>query len=359
MKKSIAIIFGGCSSEYSVSLHSSYSVIKNLDDEKYEKHLVGITEDGCWYYFDDDIDKINDNSWQNGNVKKAFISPDRNDGGLWIADENKFIHLDAVFPVLHGKNGEDGSIQGLLQLAGIPVVGCGMEASVLCMDKYIAHRIANDVGVKTPKNIMIHEWDNPLEMKEDILKLGLPLFVKPIKAGSSLGMTKVHEEADLIPAIEEAFKFDNQVICEENVEGFEVGCAVIGNDKLSVSPVDEIELFVDWFDYGEKYSQLKSKIHLPARIDDKLAQEVQNTALKVYRALCCEGYARVDIFIRNPEQRCNEAEDGSDGIFKSEILFNEINTIPGLTDVSRFPKMAQAMGITYSELLDKLIELAK
>lgn len=359
MKKSIAIIFGGCSSEYPVSLHSSYSVIKNLDDDKYEKHLIGITEDGCWYYFDDDIDKINDDTWQNGNVKKAFISPDRNDSGLWIVDENKFIHLDAVFPVLHGKNGEDGSIQGLLQLAGIPIVGCGMEASVLCMDKYIAHRIANDVGIKTPKNIMIHEWDNPLEMEDDILKLGLPLFVKPIKAGSSLGMTKVHEEKNLIPAINEAFKFDNQVICEENVEGFEVGCAVIGNDELSVSPVDEIELFVDWFDYGEKYSQLKSKIHLPARIEDGLAREVQNTALKVYRALCCEGYARVDIFIRNLKQSSGTVGSGNNQNVNYEILFNEINTIPGLTDVSRFPKMAEAMGIEYSNLLDKLIELAK
>ena len=359
MKKSIAIIFGGCSSEYPVSLHSSYSVIKNLDDEKYEKHLIGITEEGCWYYFDDDIDKINDNTWQNGNVKKAFISPDRNDSGLWILDENKFIHLDAVFPVLHGKNGEDGSMQGLLQLAGIPVVGCGMEASVLCMDKYIAHRIANDVGVKTPKNIMIHEWDNPMDMKEDILKLGFPLFVKPIKAGSSLGMTKVHDEKELIPAIEEAFKFDNQVICEENIEGFEVGCAVIGNDDLSVSPVDEIELFVDWFDYGEKYSQLKSKIHLPARIDDDLVKDVQNTAMKVYRALCCEGYARVDIFIRNLNHNSGTHGEVKNQISKQEILFNEINTIPGLTDVSRFPKMAESMGITYPELLDKLIELAK
>lgn len=359
MKKSVAIIFGGCSSEYPVSLHSSYSVIKNLDENKYEKHLVGITEDGCWYYFYDDIKKINDDTWQNGNVKKAFISPDRKAGGLWIAEENKFIKLDVVFPVLHGKNGEDGSIQGLLQLAGIPVVGCGMEASVLCMDKYIAHRIANDVGVKTPKNIMIHEWDNPMEMKEEILKLGLPLFVKPIKAGSSLGMTKVHEEKDLIPAIEEAFKFDNQVICEENVEGFEVGCAVIGNKNLSVSPVDEIELFVDWFDYGEKYSQLKSKIHLPARIEDKLAKEVQNTALKVYRALCCEGYARVDIFIRTSKQDCNDLGKDESKNPMQEILFNEINTIPGLTDVSRFPKMAEAMGITYSDLLDKLIDLAR
>ena len=359
MKKSIAIIFGGCSSEYPVSLHSSYSVIKNLDDEKYDKHLIGITEDGCWYYFDDDIDKINDDTWHKGNIKKAFISPDRKDAGLWIADENRFIHLDAAFPVLHGKNGEDGSIQGLLQLAGIPVVGCGMESSVLCMDKDIAHRITNDVGVKTPKNIMIHEWDNPMEMKKEILKLGLPLFVKPIKAGSSLGMTKVHEEKDLVPAIEEAFKFDNQVICEENIEGFEVGCAVIGNKELSVSPVDEIELFVDWFDYGEKYSQLKSKIHLPARIDDKLAKEVQNTALKVYRALCCEGYARVDIFIRTSMQNSDDSGKNVSQSHMQEILFNEINTIPGLTDVSRFPKMADAMGIKYSELLDRLIELAK
>lgn len=345
MKKSIGIIFGGCSSEYPVSLHSSYSVIKNLDENKYDKHLIGITKDGSWFYFQGDVEAINSDTWQNGNVKKAFLSPDRENKGLWIPEENRLIHLDVVFPVLHGKNGEDGSVQGLLQLAGIPVVGCGMEASVLCMDKFIAHRIVNDVGIKTPRNILLREWDTIEDRVEEILSLQLPLYVKPIKAGSSLGMTKVHKENELMAAIEEAFKFDNQVLCEENIEGFEVGCAVLGNDELMVSPVDEIELFVDWFDYGEKYSQEKSIIHMPARIDEDLAEKVRYTAAEAYRALCCRGYARVDIFIKTSGE-------------KPEVLFNEINTIPGLTDVSRFPSMVQAMGIDYRRLLDKLIELA-
>ncbi len=346
MKKSIGIIFGGCSSEYPVSLHSSYSVIKNLDDNKYDKHLIGITREGSWFYFQGDIEEINNDTWQQGNVMKAFISPDRESKGLWIPEENRVIPLDVVFPVLHGKNGEDGSIQGLLQLAGIPVVGCGMEASMLCMDKFIAHRIVNNVGIKTPKNILLREWDNPEEFMEDILGLQFPLYVKPIKAGSSLGMTKVHREEELMPAIQEAFKFDNQVLCEENIEGFEVGCAVLGNDELMVSPVDEIELFVDWFDYGEKYSQKKSKIHMPARIDEDLAEKVRDTAAKAYQALCCNGYARVDIFIKTSGE-------------EPQVLFNEINTIPGLTDVSRFPSMVRAMGIDYRKLLDKLIELAR
>ncbi|XVG95438.1 D-alanine--D-serine ligase VanG [Eubacteriales bacterium KG127] len=350
MKKSVGIIFGGCSSEYPVSLASSYSVIKNLDEEKYEKHLIGITQEGGWYYFDGDIEDIKNDTWMTSNSRKAFISPDREKKGLWIIDNNhsscEFIKLDVVFPVLHGKNGEDGTVQGLLQLAGIPLVGCGLESSVLCMDKYVAHRIAHDVGVKTPKNFIIMNWENPQDYIEDADEIGYPLFVKPIKGGSSLGITKVHNKEELIPAIELAFKYDNQVICEENIHGFEVGCAVIGNEEIRVSPVDEIELFVDWFDFGEKYSQHKSKIHMPARISEDLSEKIRETAAIMYRALSCESYARVDIFIKEGEQG-------------NEILFNEINTIPGLTDVSRFPNMVKAMGISYKDLLDMLIEFAK
>lgn len=350
MKKSVGIIFGGCSGEYPVSLASSYSVIKNLDDEKYDKHLIGITKEGGWYYFEGDIEAIKNDTWMTSNPRKAFISPDREKKGLWIIDSNssscEFVKLDVVFPVLHGKNGEDGTVQGLLQLAGIPLVGCGLESSVLCMDKYVAHRIAHDVGVKTPKNFIIMNWENPKDYIEDADKLGYPLFVKPIKAGSSLGITKVHNKEELIPAIEFAFEYDNQVICEENIQGFEVGCAVIGNEEIKVSPVDEIELFVDWFDFGEKYSQHKSKIHMPARISEELSEKVRETAATMYRALSCESYARVDIFIK----------DGEAG---KEILFNEINTIPGLTDVSRFPNMVKAMGIDYKDLLDMLIGYAK
>lgn len=346
-KKKIGIIFGGCSSEYPVSIHSAYSVMKNLDEEKYEQYLIGITQDGIWYLYQGDVDLIPEDKWQGHDCVNAIISPSRDRKGIIIYGEGNqgesFIPLDFVFPVLHGKNGEDGTIQGLLNMAGIPIIGCGMESSAICMDKDLSHLLAEKAGIRVPKSLSLRNWDDEQNHMEEIKSLGYPMFVKPSKAGSSFGITKVHGEDQLIDAIKEAFKYDDVIIFEENIDGFEVGCAVMGIDDILVSPVDEIELFVDWFDYDEKYTQFKSKIHIPARIDDDTSEKVRKAAKIVYKALGCDSFARVDIFL-TPEK---------------DIIFNEANTIPGLTDHSRFPSMAKAMGISYPDLLEKLIQYAE
>lgn len=347
-KKKICVIFGGCSSEYDVSLQSAYSVIKNLKDDRYEKTLIGITQDGRWFLYEGDIERIPSDTWNDGSCRRAVLSPSRDKKGIIVfgndsKEVSEFIPVDFVFPVLHGINGEDGTVQGMIELAGIPIVGCGMEASIICMDKNLAHILAERAGIKVPKSVTAHKKDAPKDYIDKAKAIGYPQFVKPVKAGSSFGISKVHCEEELIPAIEEAFRFDDHIIFEENISGFEVGCAVFGKKNIKVSPVDEIELFVDWFDYEEKYTQFKSKIHMPARISEDMSEKVRAAARHLYRALGCDSFARVDIFI-------NE---------ENELVFNEINTIPGMTDHSRFPSMVRAMGIEYSDLLDILVDLAE
>lgn len=345
-KKQIAVIFGGCSSEYGVSLQSAHSVITNLDKEKYDVHLIGITREGYWYLFKGNVEKLLDDTWASDqSCVEAFITPSRKDKSIFVVGKegNSRIPIDMVFPVLHGKNGEDGTIQGLFELAGIPIVGCGLTASLVCMDKDIAHKLAVETGVRVPKAMTADKGDKVEEYIHKIEEIGFPLYVKPVRAGSSFGISKVHNKEELPGAIKEAFEYDNQIICEENIEGFEVGCAVFGNDNVEISPVDEIELFVDWFDFNEKYTQTKSKIHLPARIDDDVAEKIRDYAGKIYKALRCTGFARVDLFLTP----------------NNDIIFNEINTIPGFTTHSRYPNMVKGMGISYGELLDKLVALAE
>jgi D-alanine---D-serine ligase len=272
-----------------------------------------------------------------------MLVPDRDIHGIieFKGGEMHTTKIDAVFPILHGKNGEDGSVQGLLELAGIPIIGCGMLASALCMDKARAKKLVEYAGIKSSASCVIAHTDQAEIIYEKMKGLAYPVFVKPVKSGSSIGITKVYKEKDLMGAIEDAFKHDNEVIVEENVEGVEVGCAVIGNNELLVGEVDEIELDVDWFDYYEKYTQKKSKIHMPARINSDLAEKIKGVSKDIYRALGCSGFARVDLFL---------TKDG-------EILFNEVNTIPGLTSHSRFPKMMRGAGYEFPELLNKLISL--
>lgn len=259
------------------------------------------------------------------------------------------IKIDAAFPMLHGKNGEDGTVQGLLELAGIPVIGCGMLASAICMDKDRAHRLAEEAGVRAPKAVVIlkaqwleakHESELLLKVKEQIREISYPVFVKPVRAGSSFGITKVYKETELFDAVENAFTHDSEVIVEETIEGFEVGCAVLGTEELLTGRVDEIELTEGFFDYTEKYTLKTSKIHMPARIDEETERKIQETAKRIYRALGCSGFARVDMFL-TPER---------------ELIFNEVNTIPGFTSHSRYPNMMKGIGMGFAEILDKLIQ---
>ena len=339
-KKTIAVIFGGCSTEYEVSVQSAHSVLENLDSAKYNVVCVGITRQGDWYRYYGDYEKILKNNWSQDrkNLVRIAVSNSRSIRGL-IEMRNtgiSVVEIDLAFPILHGKNGEDGTVQGLFELAGIPVVGCGTLASALCMDKDRAHKLVHAAGISVPKSITIRQGESI-----DEADLNYPLFVKPVRAGSSFGITKVYHQNDLQAAVTLAFEHDDTVILEENVEGFEVGCAVMGIDDLTVGRVDEIELSQGFFDYTEKYTLKTSKIHMPARIDSATEMRIRETAKKIYRTLGCSGFARVDMFLR---------PDG-------EIVFNEVNTIPGFTSHSRYPNMMKGTGLSFSEMLDKLIGL--
>lgn len=355
MKKNIAVFFGGASSEYEISLQSAYSVISHIDKNLYEPVLIGITKQGDFYLFEGDTEKILTDEWSfDPFCFPAVISQSKALHGILVlrGSEVQQLSLSAALPVLHGKNGEDGTLQGALELAGIPCIGCGVLCSALCMDKDMAHRVAASVGVKVPDSVIFHYLPEKISLFAAAARLSYPLFVKPVRAGSSFGITKVLREADLPAAVKEAFLYDNAVILEEMIEGFEVGCAVLGRNpafsknNLSVSDliigkVDEIELTDGYFDFTEKYQLLTSKIHVPARLSGELTAAVKETAKLLYRALGCDYFARIDLFITPSE----------------EIYFNEVNTIPGFTSHSRFPNMLKAAGISFDELVQRLLSM--
>lgn len=344
-KKKVAIIFGGCSTEYEVSLQSAYSVITNISKQKYEAILIAITREGSWYRYNGDIANITTDLWHTDKKHciPVVISSNR-DAHIILQLSNGIVtetKIDIAFPILHGKNGEDGTVQGLLELAGVPIVGCGTLASSLCMDKDRAHKLVALANIKTPAGVVIDHTFTEVEILNHTKQLSYPLFVKPIKAGSSIGITKVYDQKELPEAVKNAFLHDNQVIVEENIDGFEVGCAVLGNDELTIGEVDEIELSGGFFDFTEKYTLKTSQIHVPARIDLETSKRIKDAAAVIYRALGCSGFARVDMFL-TPDK---------------EIIFNEVNTIPGFTSHSRYPNMMKGIGLQFPDIVDKLIQL--
>jgi D-alanine---D-serine ligase len=343
-KKKIAVLFGGMSPEYEVSLESSHAVLSSIRRDQYEVLPLGITKTGQWYRYTGPLVKIRDDTWHldRGHCRATVIAPDRpghlleTDGACAVR-----IPLDAVFPVLHGRNGEDGTIQGLCALAGIPVVGCGTLSSALCMDKDRAHKLVAAAGIRVPKSVCIKCSPSDRALEALTANLSFPLFVKPVRAGSSIGISKVLAYSQLMGAIQTALCHDNTVLLEESIGGFEVGCAVMGNDDLVLGRVDEIELADGFFDYTEKYTLKTSKIHMPARLDKTTEARIKETAAHIYRILGCAGFARVDMFL-TPDQ---------------DIVFNEVNTIPGFTSHSRFPNMMKGVGIDFEALVDRLLEL--
>ncbi len=343
-RRKIAVLFGGRSSEYDVSLQSAHAVLSQIDPAKYEPVPVGITREGRWFLFTGEPDRLLSDTWQMESCcRPCCLSPDRTLHGLIVWEDEKIrtLSLDAAFPVLHGKNGEDGTVQGVLELAGIPIIGCGTLGSALCMDKDMAHRAAAAAGVRVPASFLVKTPPKKEELQREAEKLGYPLFVKPVRSGSSFGITKVSSPDGLETAVQNALLQDSQALLEEAIAGFEVGCAVMGDAELTVGEIDEIELSEGFFDYTEKYTLQTSRIHVPARIPPVKAEEIKETAKKLYRALGCRIFARVDLFL---------TPDGS-------LVFNEINTIPGFTAHSRFPKMMEAAGLPFHELVEKLLEM--
>ena len=343
--KTIAVFFGGCSTEYEVSLQSACSVIQNIDTACYKPVLIGIDHhSGSWFWYQGEIAHIENDSWQSdAGCIPVFPSMDRNVHGICYFEnkEQKTLSFDAALPILHGKNGEDGTLQGLLELMGVRIIGCGALSSALCMDKDLAHRIVSMNGIQSARSVSIKKGYSPQGVKSCADELGYPLFVKPVRSGSSFGISKVLEEKDLLPAIEAAFEHDSTVILEELVDGFEVGCAILGTKELIIGEVDEIELSDGFFDYTEKYTLKTSSIHVPARIAAEQSEQIKKTALTIYRLLGCSYFARVDLFLTP----------------KGEIYFNEVNTIPGFTSHSRYPNMLKAVGIPFHDVISRLLEM--
>ena len=349
MKTKLAILFGGKSDEYSVSLHSSAAIIDNVPEELFDVILIGITQEGKWLLYEGSTDKINADTWHKEKLSPVLLNMGDDFKGFIKLNENdntfEKIEIDCIFPVLHGRNGEDGTIQGLCQMTGIPFVGCDMTSSAVCMDKDFTHIICEAAGIKTAPYVAATN-SSKLNIKnlydEVYEKFSTPIFIKPANNGSSIGISKIRNYDEFERGIMEAFQFDNKVVIEKGIDGFEIGCAVVGNEDLIIGEVDEIDTKNDFFDYVEKYSQHNSKIHCPARISDELKAEAKRTAEKTYRALGCKGLSRVDMFVTTD----------------NKIILNEINTIPGLTDLSRYPSMLKKIGIEYKDLIVKLVELA-
>lgn len=349
MKKAL-ILFGGVSSEHDISLISAKSVIENTPKDKYDIITVGITKDGRWYLYTGDVENLPEDKWlcDKDKLKPAVISPDRADHGIIVLGEKtEKIKVDVVFPVLHGKNGEDGAVQGLLQLAGIPFVGCDMISSACCMDKVITNTLLDEAGIAQAKWLGLKEHEYKENGEEFIKKaeeyLGYPMFVKPANAGSSVGVSKAADKDSLKRAIAKAFKEDTKLVLEEGITGKEIECAVLGNEEPIASLVGEIESCNDFYDYDAKYINEASKLYIPARIEQKISDEIRETAVRAYKALGCSGLARVDFFVREGDNK---------------VLLNEPNTIPGFTSISMYPKMFKKSGVEYPELIDRLFTLA-
>ena len=334
----VGIIFGGCSEEHPISIKSAREVAKHLDIAKYEPFYIGITRSGAWRLCDGP-----DAAWENGGGRPVMLSPDRSVHGLLVLDRGEYeaISLDLVLPVLHGKLGEDGAVQGLLELSGVPYAGCDIQSSALCMDKSLAYIVARSAGIATP-NFWIATADEHLDPD----RLPYPVFVKPARSGSSFGVSKVSHKQDLPGAVETARQYDPKVLIEEAVVGSEVGCAILGNDSdLLAGEVDRIALSHGFFRIHQEAQPERGSdnatVTVPADISPAARSLVQETAKAIYRALGCRGLARVDMFLK---------EDGN-------VVLNEVNTFPGMTSYSRYPRMMAAAGLPLGEVIDRLVSM--
>jgi D-alanine--(R)-lactate ligase len=334
----IGILFGGASEEHPVSVKSAQEVAGSIDTDKYEPFYVGITRRGAWRLCAGPA-----LDWEEHGGRPAVLSPDRDMRGLLVLDQGRYetIGLDLVLPVLHGRLGEDGAIQGLLELSGIPYVGCDIQSSALCMDKSLAYVVARDAGIATP-----HFWTVEANEKIDADRLTFPVFVKPARSGSSYGVSKVTRAEELPSALETAREYDAKVVVEEAVVGTEVGCAILSERfGLVAGEVDQISLSHGFFKIHQEASpesgSENSTVTVPADISAEARALVQETAKRIYRALGCRGLSRVDMFLK---------PDGT-------VVLNEVNTMPGMTSYSRYPRMMAAAGLPLSDVIDRMLSL--
>lgn len=347
-KIKVAVLFGGVSNEHDISLISAANIINAIPGDKYEVIPIGITKKGRWLYYPGDISCISSGRWEsNPDCVPAVILPDPMYKGVMKISENgsSITKIDVVFPALHGQNGEDGVIQGLLKLSGIPYVGCDVISSANCMDKAFAHTIlgANGIAMARWRTVSAAELNRLDEICEDIAaELDYPLFVKPSNSGSSVGANKADSFEDLKNAVKLAFSHDKKVIVEEYIKGRELECAVFGRENPFASDVGEIRSCNEFYDYDAKYILGTSAISIPADIPEDASKEIRETAVRAFGIMGCSGLARVDFFLK---------DDGT-------VILNEINTMPGFTQISMYPKLMEHMGISQSELLDRLIMLA-
>jgi len=333
--KRILILCGGQSPEHPVSVRSCKNILKAIDREKYSVTLIGISQKGGWKLLDESA--LRDEVITKG--RSVELRPGCADC-LWCQGES-LGHFDAVFPILHGPNGEDGTIQGMLRLAGIPFVGSDILSSSVCMDKDITKRLLRAAGIKVADWMILRSFDDFIyeEVKK---KLGSVVYVKPANMGSSVGVNRVNGKDTWKSAINEAFKYDSKVLVEKSVTGRELECAVLGDKAPKATGVGEV-LSEGFYSYDEKYAAgSRAKTIIPARIDSKYLLLLKETAIKTHRTLECQGMSRVDMFLTK----------------EGEILVNEVNTIPGFTSISMYPKLWEQEGLGYSDLIDQLIQLA-
>lgn len=349
-KLNVCILFGGMSPEYEVSLRSAESVLNNLNAEKYNIFPVGITKAGEWIlYGGTDYSKLPQGAWLNdANNLPAMISPVRGQGLLIFTESGiQSQKIDVVFPVLHGENGEDGTVQGLLQLAGIPYVGPHVAASAVSMDKTLTKLVMDNA--KVPQAAWRLVRNSELTTKMDGILDGIesafayPVFVKPAGTGSSVGVSKAENREQLQQALLLGGEYDEKILVEEFIDGKEIEVAVMGNDSPVASICGEIDSGAEFYDYNAKYVTDTSVAYIPARISEEVAEQVREYAVKVYSAIGCQGLGRVDFFVTHSDER---------------VVFNEINTLPGFTSISMYPKLFAASGIPYGQLLDELLQLA-
>lgn len=346
-KTRVAILFGGRSAEHEVSIQSAKNVYKSLDKEKYEVTLIGIDKKGKWVLNQPAqllLTSSNPELIKLNNEEVSLIQKNQSTQLISVSSNQSIGGIDVVFPVLHGPYGEDGTIQGMLKLLNIPFVGPSVLGSALGMDKDVMKRLLREAKIPVVKFLVFHKTElKKIDFDKIVSQLGLPFFVKPANLGSSVGISKVKNKEEFKKALELAFEFDRKILIEEFIKGREIECSVLGNETPTASIPGEIIPTHEFYSYEAKYiDENGAKLRAPAELPKNIAKNIQDLAIKTFKTLCCEGMSRVDFFLTK----------------KGEIFVNEINTIPGFTQISMYPKLWEVSGISYKELVDRLIQLA-